>query len=98
MVFSERAQFRVGGHAYDFENARIFAANGDLFADGIGIPEEAVSKCLVQNYRYGAAGAIGDFEIAAAQDGHSENTAELLAATEFISVAGVGKRVAAAAH
>jgi hypothetical protein len=98
MIFSQGAQFRIGGHAYDLENARILAANRDFLANGIGVTEETSSESLVKNYRHGTAGAIGDFEIAAAQNGNSENTAKLRATTDFISIAGGGKRIAAAAH
>jgi hypothetical protein len=51
---------------------------------------------LVENYRHGAAGAIGELEIPAAQDGDAENAAELLATAQLVSLVCRGKRLAAA--
>ena len=41
MVFSEGAQFGVGSHADDLEDARLFAAGGDFGADRIVVAEQA---------------------------------------------------------
>jgi hypothetical protein len=67
-------------------------------ADGIVVAEQAAGQGLVKNDRHGVAGTIGDLEISAAQDRDAENAAELVAATQFVGIASVGERVAAAAH
>ncbi len=98
VVLAEGAQLGIGGHADDLEDARLFAASGDFGADGIVVAEQAAGQGLVENDGHGVADAIGNLEIATAQDGDAENAAELLAAAQLVGVAGGGKRVVAAAH
>ena len=88
MILAERAHLGVGGDADNLQDLFIFAAHQQLSADRIGIAEQRARERLIHQRGHGLARAVGNFEIAAAQDRDSENLAKLLSRAHQVSIAG----------